>query len=62
MERAVLFFDIDGTVISDDTKKVPESAARALHPSGGTGERTSAVYQHGKDYLQCALRGKESPL
>lgn len=30
MERAVLFFDIDGTVISDDTKKVPESAARAL--------------------------------
>lgn len=28
--RKALFFDIDGTVVSDITKKVPESACRAL--------------------------------
>ena len=30
MERAVLFFDIDGTVLSENTKEVPESAVRAM--------------------------------
>ena len=30
MERSVLFFDIDGTVLSEITRQVPESAVRAL--------------------------------
>lgn len=30
MKKAALFFDIDGTLISNDTKEVPESAIRAL--------------------------------
>ncbi|HJD47796.1 MAG TPA: Cof-type HAD-IIB family hydrolase [Candidatus Mediterraneibacter norfolkensis] len=37
MERAVLFFDIDGTVISDDTKMVPESAIIALREAQKNG-------------------------
>lgn len=30
MERSVLFFDIDGTVLSEITRQVPESAVRAF--------------------------------
>ena len=30
MERSVLFFDIDGTVLSEVTGQVPESAVRAF--------------------------------
>lgn len=30
MNKAALFFDIDGTIISDTTKKIPESAVTAL--------------------------------
>ena len=30
MKRSVLFFDIDGTLLSETTKKIPESAAEAL--------------------------------
>ena len=30
MERSVLFFDIDGTLLSEVTKKVPDSAYEAL--------------------------------
>lgn len=30
MERAVLFFDIDGTILSEYTRTVPESAVTAL--------------------------------
>lgn len=30
MKKAAMFFDIDGTIISDTTKKIPESAAAAL--------------------------------
>ena len=40
MERAILFFDIDGTVLSEVTKEVPQSAIEAKSTSG----RTSAVY------------------
>ena len=29
MERAILFFDIDGTVLSEVTKEVPQSAIEA---------------------------------
>ena len=30
MERAILFFDIDGTVLSEVTKEVPQSAIEAM--------------------------------
>ena len=30
MDRAVLFFDIDGTVLSEITKEVPVSAINAM--------------------------------
>lgn len=30
MKKAALFFDIDGTIISDTTKKIPQSAVEAL--------------------------------
>lgn len=42
MERAILFFDIDGTVLSEVTKEVPQSAIEAMEKS--TSGRTSAVY------------------
>ena len=38
MERAILFFDIDGTVLSEVTKEVPQSAVES------TSGRASAVY------------------
>lgn len=41
MERAILFFDIDGTVLSEVTKEVPQSAIEAGKSTSG---RTSAVY------------------
>ena len=42
MERSVLFFDIDGTLLSEVTHEVPESAE----------ERTSAVYQYRENRVQ----------
>ena len=30
MKRAVLFFDIDGTLLSEVTKKIPDSAAESV--------------------------------
>ena len=30
MKRKALFFDIDGTLLSDHKKELPESAARAI--------------------------------
>ena len=30
MGRKALFFDIDGTLLTDDTKRLPESAAEAI--------------------------------
>ena len=37
MERAVLFFDIDGTVIIDDTKRMPDSAVKAMRAAQENG-------------------------
>ena len=31
MKKSVLFFDIDGTLLSEKTGKIPESAVQALH-------------------------------
>ena len=49
MEKAVLFFDIDGTILAkdeDDTGKCCDSAA------DGEKSRASALYQYRKDDLQ----------
>lgn len=37
MERSVLFFDIDGTVLSEITKEIPEDAAEALKAAQAEG-------------------------
>nr|WP_288741036.1 HAD family hydrolase [uncultured Mediterraneibacter sp.] len=37
MERAVLFFDIDGTVLSEVTKEVPQSAVEAMEKARAEG-------------------------
>ena len=31
MERSILFFDIDGTILSEKTHEIPQSAMEALH-------------------------------
>ena len=50
MEKAVLFFDIDGTILSEKTRMIPESAVTALQMAKKAG--TSALYQYRKDDLQ----------
>lgn len=37
MERSVLFFDIDGTLLSEITKEIPASAIEALHKAKRAG-------------------------
>lgn len=37
MERAALFFDIDGTILSDKTKEIPQSAVRAVRAARDRG-------------------------
>ena len=37
MERAILFFDIDGTVLSEVTKEVPQSAIEAMEKARAEG-------------------------
>lgn len=37
MEKSVLFFDIDGTILSEKTGKIPESAIRALRKAQENG-------------------------
>lgn len=37
MERAALFFDIDGTILSNDTHTIPESALRAMEQAQKNG-------------------------
>ena len=44
MNKAALFFDVDGTLIDEQTKIVPESTLRALKQ--GERKRTSCVYQY----------------
>lgn len=39
MEQHLLFFDIDGTLIDDDTKEIPDSAVRALHRAKENGHQ-----------------------
>ena len=49
MEKAVLFFDIDGTILSEKTRSIPESAVNALQRAKKAG--ASALYQYGTDNL-----------
>ena len=44
MNKAALFFDVDGTLIDEQTKIVPESTLRALKQARE--KRTSCVYQY----------------
>ncbi len=44
MKKAALFFDVDGTLIDEQTKIVPESTLRALKQARENG--TSCVYQY----------------
>ena len=43
MKKAALFFDIDGTILSEKTKEIPKSAIEARF--GGAEKRTSFIYQ-----------------
>lgn len=38
---SALFFDIDGTILSEITHKIPESALEALHKAQENGQNTS---------------------
>jgi len=49
MNRAALFFDIDGTVLSEITKEIPASTVEK-----GTRRRTFFIYQYRKNILQCS--------
>lgn len=50
MERKALFFDVDGTLLSEKTKKVPDSAIRALTEARRLGHlvfiNSGRVYSH----------------
>ena len=37
---SALFFDIDGTILSEITHKIPESALEALHKAQENGHKT----------------------
>ena len=43
MEKAVLFFDIDGTILSEKTRTIPQSAVTALQMAKKAGQ--SAAYR-----------------
>ena len=44
MERAILFFDIDGTVLSEVTKEVPQSAVEAMEKARAEGHLLFIIY------------------
>lgn len=50
--KKALFFDIDGTILSEVTGKIPESASAALQKAHDL--RTSFIYQHRTDHLLSA--------
>jgi len=55
MKKAALFFDIDGTLLSEKTRRVPDSAKEALKQArgtfGGAEKRTSFIYQYRENYV-----------
>ena len=52
MNRAALFFDIDGTVLSEITKEIPASTVDALKRAHDAGH--FFIYQYRKNILQCS--------
>lgn len=50
MNRAALFFDIDGTVLSEITKEIPASTVDALKRA----HDAFFIYQYRKNILQCS--------
>ena len=57
--RKILFFDIDGTLITDDGKRYfPDSAKEAIQK----GEWTPGIYKYGKSILQCDRRDQKRRL
>jgi Cof subfamily protein (haloacid dehalogenase superfamily) len=58
MDRAILFFDIDGTIVSEDGKRfIPESAINAIHKARNNGHIT--VVNTGRTYLTVERHIKE---
>ena len=51
MNREALFFDIDGTVLSEITKEIPASTVDALKRAHDAGH---FFYQYRKNILQCS--------
>ena len=58
MEKAILFFDIDGTILSEKTRKIPESAVTALQLAKKAGHLL--FINTGKDDLQHTGRDPEN--
>lgn len=58
MERAILFFDIDGTIVSEDGRRfIPESAVKAINKARENGHIT--VINTGRTYLTVEKHIKE---
>ena len=53
----VVFFDIDGTIVDDDTQIIPESAVRAVERLGENGHL--AVVNTGRPYSHIDPRVRE---
>ena len=54
---SALFFDIDGTILSEITHKIPESALEALHKAQENGHKT--FINTGRTIMQCTTDDKE---
>ena len=48
MKKSALFFDIDGTILSEITKEIPESALEALNQAKKNGHKMDV------DVIWCA--------
>ena len=53
---SALFFDIDGTILSEITHKIPESALEALRKAQENGQD---IYQYRAYHMQCTTDDKE---
>ncbi len=60
MERKVIFFDIDGTLISEKTGEVPESAVEAIHKAQKNGHL--AVINTGRTFRLLHIKEMEKVL
>lgn len=59
MERSALFFDLDGTILSEITRKIPESALKAL---GRARDRGHLLFLNtGRPYCELPPEALEAP-